>query len=414
MAAGCWQIDAHVSSAAPQDVRLTGPEYRHNECQNPAAARAARSAENHTMAKSLDFSVRRDDWKTSRFTEAELPAALAADQVLLAVDRFALTANNITYALTGDMLGYWTFFPADEGWGRIPVMGFADVLESAHPAVKAGERFFGFFPMSTHLVVQAGDAGAASFVDVAAHRAATALAYRQYLRTGADALYETSREDTLLLLRGLFMTSFLVDDFLADNGDFGAQTFLVTSASSKTAIALAFCLAARGAGEVVGLTSARNAAFVSQLGCYDRVLRYDEVASLDRMRPAVLIEHSGDGAVVNAIHNHFADALKHSAVIGATHWGGSRPARDLPGAAPTFFFAPTQMEKRNKEWGPAAFQEKLGTTWRHFASFSDGWLRVVRGAGRDALERAYREVLEGRARPEDGHVLSLRQAGIEA
>ena len=101
-------------------------------------------------------------------------------------------------------------------------------------------------------------------------------------------------------------------------------------------------------------------------------------------------------------------------MIGATHWSGSRPARDLPGAAPTFFFAPTQMEKRNKEWGPAAFQEKLGTTWRHFASFSDGWLRVVRGAGRDALERAYREVLEGRARPEDGHFLSLRQAGIEA
>ena len=77
-------------------------------------------------------------------------------------------------------------------------------------------------------------------------------------------------------------------------------------------------------------------------------------------------------------------------------------------------FAPTQMEKRNKEWGPAAFQEKLGATWRHFASFSDGWLRVVRGAGRDALERAYREVLEGRARPEEGHVLSLRQPESQA
>lgn len=366
------------------------------------------------MAKSLDFSVRRDDWKTCRFTTADLPATLPPGHVLLGVDRFALTANNITYALTGDMLGYWTFFPAEEGWGRLPVMGFADVLDSAHGGVETGERFFGFFPMSTHLVVQAGDASAASFVDLAPHRAATALAYRQYLRTGADPLYEPAREDTLLLLRGLFLTSFLVDDFLADQKDFGAKTFLVTSASSKTAIALAFCLAARGAGEVVGLTSARNHAFVSQLSCFDRVLRYEEIAALDRSRAAVLIEHSGDGAVVNAIHHHFADALKHSAVIGATHWSGARPARDLPGAPPTFFFAPTQMEKRNKEWGPAAFQEKLGAAWRHFAAFSDGWLRVVRAAGPDAVERVYREVLEGRARPDEGHVLSLRQSGSAA
>lgn len=360
------------------------------------------------MGKSLDFSVRRDDWKTCRFTESALPDPLPPEHVLLRVDRFALTANNITYALTGDMLGYWTFFPTDEGWGRLPVMGFADVVESAHPAVARGERFFGFFPMSTHLVAHAGDASGASFTDVAAHRAATALAYRQYLRTTADGLYEPSREDTLLLLRGLFLTSFLVDDFLADQKDFGARTFLVTSASSKTAIALAFSLAARGAGDVVGLTSERNHGFVAQLPCYDRVLRYDEIATLDRGTPAVLIEHSGDGAVVNAIHHHFADNLKHSAVIGATHWSGARPARDLPGAPPTFFFAPLQMEKRQKELGPAGFQDRLGAAWRHFAAFSDGWLEVVRDSGRDAVERVYREVLEGRARPEQGHVLSLQ------
>lgn len=359
------------------------------------------------MDESLDFLVRRDDWRTCRFDETPLPAPLAAEHVLLKVDRFALTANNITYALTGDMLGYWTFFPAAEGWGRLPVMGFADVVESAHPAVARGERVFGFFPMSTHLVVHAGDAGAASFTDVAAHRAATALAYRQYLRTAADPLYEAAREDALLLLRGLFLTSFLVDDFLADQQGFGARTFLVTSASSKTAIALAFCLAARGAGEVVGLTSARNQAFVSSLSCYHRVLRYDEIPSLDASAPSVLVEHSGDGAIVNAIHRHLADNLKHSAVIGATHWSGARPARDLPGAPPTFFFAPLQMEKRQKELGPAGFQDKLGAAWRHFVAFSDGWLHVVRDHGRDAVERVYREVLEGATRPDQGHVLSL-------
>jgi hypothetical protein len=359
------------------------------------------------MANSLNFLVRRDDWRTCRLDEAPLPDVLAAEHVLLKVDRFALTANNISYALTGDLLGYWTFFPAGDGWGRLPVMGFADVLESAHPGVARGERVFGFFPMSTHLVVHAGDVGAASFTDVVAHRAATALAYRQYLRAAADPLYDAPHEDALLLLRGLFLTSFLVDDFLADQDGFGARTFLVTSASSKTAIALAFCLAARRAGEVVGLTSERNHAFVSSLPCYDRVLRYDEVSTLDASTPAVLIDHSGDGAVVNAIHRHLAANLKHSAVVGATHWSGKRPARDLPGAPPTFFFAPQQMEKRQQEWGPSEFQERLATAWRSFVAFGDGWLRVVRDAGPEALEHVYRAVLEGAARPDEGHVVSL-------
>lgn len=357
----------------------------------------------------VDFSVRRDDWRTGRCTRAELPAAPVAGQVVLRVDRFALTANNVSYALTGDLLGYWKFFPAEAGWGRLPVMGFGDVLASAHPEVKPGERVFGFFPMSTHLVVEAGDAGPAHFVDVAAHRADTALAYRQYLRVAADPHYDAAREDALLLLRGLFLTSFLVDDFLADGDGFGAHTVVVSSASSKTAIALAFCLARRKAGAVVGLTSARNRDFVTTLGCYDRVLAYDDVTTLDAQAPCVFVDHSGDGAVVGAVHRHFADNLRHSAIVGATHWSGARPAKNLPGATPTFFFAPAQLEKRRAEWGQAGFDTRLGDAWRSFLAFADGWLRVVRGNGPGDVERVYHDVLEGRARPDEGHILSMWQ-----
>ena len=41
-------------------------------------------------------------------------------------------------------------------------------------------------------------------------------------------------------------------------------------------------------------------------------------------------------------------------------------------------------------------------------SFSEGWLQVQHGHGRDAVERVYEETLAGRTRPEHGHVLSLR------
>ncbi len=357
----------------------------------------------------VHFEIRRDDWRHARFTRASAPARLASGQVLLAVDRFALTANNVSYALTGDLLGYWTFFPAEAGWGRLPVMGLGDVVDSAHPDVRAGERVFGFFPMASHLVVEAGDAGGAHFVDAAAHRADTALAYRQYLRVAADPHHDPSREDALLLLRGLFLTSFLMDDFLAENDRFGARTIVVSSASSKTAIALAACLAQRGGAEVVGLTSERNRAFVGGLGCYGRVLSYDEVGALDAGTPTVLVDHSGDGLVVGAVHRHLGDRLRHSAVVGATHWDGKRPAKNLPGPPPTFFFAPAQLEKRRAEWGQAGFDARLGEAWRRFLAFSDRWLRVVRGHGAGTVERVYHEVLEGRARPDEGHVLSLRE-----
>ena len=84
--------------------------------------------------------VRKDNWSETRVVEATSAAKLAENEVLFKVDRLALTANNISYAGTGDSLGYWGFFPAEEGWGRIPAMGWGEVVASAHPEVPLGER----------------------------------------------------------------------------------------------------------------------------------------------------------------------------------------------------------------------------------------------------------------------------------
>ncbi len=359
-----------------------------------------------TGPDAVDFAVRRDDWRQCHVAPAPPLHALRDGQVLLRVDRFALTANNVTYALTGDMLGYWNFFPAEAPWGRIPVMGFGDVVATHHADVAVGERVFGFFPMSTHLAIDAGEVRGGHFLDMAPHRRDTALAYRQYTRVSGDSLYEAAREDAHMLLRGLFITSFLVDDFLADNGAFGAGAFVVSSASSKTAIALAFLLARRGSGRVIGLTSARNRAFVERLGCYGEVRTYDEIASLPSDVPTAFVDHSGDAAVVRALHEHLGDRVVYSGIVGATHWDRGGRTRDLPGATPAFFFAPAQLEKRQSEWGPG-FQQRLGDAWRAFLAFSDAWLEIVRGHGPADVERVYRDILEGRALPHQGHVLSM-------
>jgi NADPH:quinone reductase-like Zn-dependent oxidoreductase len=353
----------------------------------------------------LVFEVKKDDWAETRFVEAPIPA-LAPGQVLFRVDRFALTANNISYALSGEMLGYWRFFPTGESWGRIPVMGFADVIGSTHPDVKEGTRCFGFYPMGRHLVIQPGAVTPTQIVDAAPHREGLAPAYAQYLPTTGDAVWSEAREDRILLMRGLFMTSFLADDSLAERDYAGARTVLISSASSKTSIALAFQVKQRGLARSVGLTSPRNADFVRKLGLYDDVVLYDEIASLPR-QPAVFVDMAGDGAVTSAIHRHYGDQLQIDCTIGATHWSAERTGDALPGPKPEFFFAPGQIVKRSKDWGPQGFAERLGAAWTRFCDASDDWLRVVRSEGPGALERVYRDTLAGRIPPSDGQILSL-------
>jgi NADPH:quinone reductase-like Zn-dependent oxidoreductase len=357
----------------------------------------------------LDFLVDKTDWKQHRFDDAAVPD-LADGQVLFRVDRFAFTANNISYALSGDMLGYWRFFPAPDGWGRLPTMGFADVIESMHADVAVGTRCFGFYPMSRYLVIEPSTVSPAGIVDGAAHREGLAPFYSQYNPTEGDALYEPEHEDALMLMRGLFMTSFLADDFIADRG-FGEEVVLISSASSKTSIALGHLVSSAGRTRSVGLTSARNLDFVRKLGCYDEVLTYDEVGSLDAARPTLYVDMAGSSAVRRAVHEHFGSQLKHSCSIGATHWeelgGGDE---NLPGPKPEFFFAPGQGQKRSAELGPEELQRRLAEAWAGFREFSESWLQVQRGQGRNATRHVYDDTLAGRAKPQHGHVLSLWDA----
>jgi NADPH:quinone reductase-like Zn-dependent oxidoreductase len=356
----------------------------------------------------LDFLVNRSDWHATKFVEGSAPTDLSPGQVLFRIDRFAFTANNISYALSGDMIGYWRFFPTEEGWGRIPVMGFADVIASTHDEVAVGTRCFGFYPMSRYLTIEPGKVNASNISDGVAHRADIAAVYNQYSPVQNDGMYAADREDQMLLLRGLFMTSFLCDDLMADNNHYGAESVLITSASSKTSIALGYLVKKAGGAKAVGLTSERNLEFVKSLGCYDEVVTYDEVKSLPANQAVVMVDMAGNAALKSTLHHHFNDNMKYSCSVGATHWdataGDNKP---LPGAKPEFFFAPGQIAKRTKDWGPAGLQEKLGTAWAAFRDSTDSWLSVKRGYGRDAVEEVFNETLDANTSPAEGQIISL-------
>jgi hypothetical protein len=244
-----------------------------------------------------------------------------------------------------------------------------------------------------------------NFVDTSPHRADLPAPYNRYVKVDGDPIYEERNEDHQMLLWPLYFTSFMIDDFLGDENLFGAKSAVLSSASSRTSSSLAWLLSRREGVEVVGLTSPRNVEFVESLEVYERTVPYEEIDSLDR-DPAVYVDMSGDAKVRSAVHEHFGDSLKHSASVGLTHREDLGGIRGLAGPKPIFFFAPTRLRKRAKEWGPEELNARVADPWRPYVEWTRGWLEVVHDSGPEAIERIYLEMLDGKSDPAVGHVLS--------
>lgn len=385
------------------------------------------------MSPMQTFAVATSELATTLLIEQPLPVP-AEGELLLKVDRFAFTANNITYAETGDSIGYWRFFPAPQerpqggaasspppeggldarggpavrgGWGVVPVWGFADVLASRHEAFAPGERVYGFWPMATHSTLAPQRVGPAGFMDASAHRTALPPAYNRYQRCAGDTGYRPEWEGWQALLRPMFLTSFLIDDFLADEGFFGARRVVLSSASAKTAFGLAHLLHRRGTVEVVGLTSPAHHAFVRGLGCYDRVLSYDELERLDPACPSVYVDFAGSAALRMRLHSFFGEALRFSSAVGLAHRDLQRREGELPGPKPIFFFAPDRLRQRAQDWGRDGIEPRVAERWQAFVQAAQGWLTLHEGAGPAAVEAVYRQTLDGRVPPHEGHLLSM-------
>jgi NADPH:quinone reductase-like Zn-dependent oxidoreductase len=355
----------------------------------------------------MDLLIKKSALAESKLADKPL-VPLAEGEARMRVDLFSLTANNVTYGAMGDFLKYWSFFPTDEdGWGRVPVWGCATAIESRSPSVAVGERVYGYLPMSDTFTLAPGERKHGGFAETAPHRTGLAPVYSSYVLNAGDPLYAPDTEALQVLFRPLFTTSFLIDDFIADAGCFGAKQVIFSSASAKTAYAAAQLIKARGDVRVIGLTSPSNVAYTKQLGFYDEVIPYDDVAQMDGAVPSVFIDIAGNASVQAAVHAKFADNLRYSCSVGATHWDAMRPGQPLTGPAPKMFFAPDVVRKRITDWGPAGFQQKLSEAWRAFLPTAARTTRVVEGKGLNAAASVFADLAGGRSDPCDGHVVRL-------
>jgi hypothetical protein len=360
------------------------------------------------QAETTDFLVDLADVNRTRISSSR--CSTAEGDVLLSVEQFAFTANNMTYALIGASTGwYWDFFPAPRGWGRIPVWGFGKVVASQVSDVHIGEDLFGYFPMSTHTVLRPGKIRSDGLHDVSEHRAHLSPAYNFYVRTSANPAFDADNKREIMLLRPLFFASFLVHDLLTERLGADADTIAITSASSKTAIGLAHLLSAAKvrAGHVVGLTSQRNLDFVRGTGVYDRVVTYDDLEAL-ASRSVAVADFSGNSALIRKLQDALGDRAVCFCLVGYTH--RDRRSLDIVEDAKMMrFFAPDEIRKRVREWGAGEFARRYNEALQAYIRQSRGWLHIVEGFGPKTVGEVFERVAKNQIRPDQGHLLSLHE-----
>ena len=358
-----------------------------------------------TEGTTLSLQVARDDLRRVRVAETS-PAGPGPGEALFRVERFGVSANNVTYALLGDRLRYWDLFPAETGWGQIPVWGYLRAVASRSGEVEPGRRAFGLCPMSTRVLMRPDRGDAAGFRDASAARSAISGVYNAYFWADGDS--PGSRiGDLLVVLHPLFWLSFTLDSYLAENGRLTSGA-VITSASSKAAIGLAHLLRGRGV-PTVGLTSPRHAGFVRETSEYGAVAGYDQLGALAALTGSrtTLIDVAGDHALRQEIRGQLAGRLTSVLVAGSTHGDGNPAAGGAAaGGAADWFSAPQQIRDLARRWGWPVLQRRFTAALDGFAA-SATWLSVETVHGMSGLARVYQGVLDNNGSPAVAHVVDL-------
>ncbi|TLW91711.1 DUF2855 family protein [Saccharomonospora piscinae] len=346
-----------------------------------------------------DLMFHRNDLTRHEVRQAR-PVSLRQGQVRLAVERFGITTVTATYALFGDSpLRFFDAFPAPMEFGRVPVWGFARVVDSRADGIAEGDRFFGYLPMSSHHTVTA-EPVAGGFIDTA-QEAVPHDWYRTYESAPADEL-----DDRRALLHPLYPCSFTLAETIGTYAAQGVKSVVITSASCKTAVGLADLLARRDGLSVTGVTSPQNKEFTAALNLYDSVLTYDELGTDAVQARTVFVDFTNSAQRIRAVYRHAGTQLLATHLAGFTHPSTSFAPPEVGDPAPQPFFTPAVEDQLRAELGADVYNRRYRQAEDEFLIGTKSWLDIQRGSGPDAIAEAFRTVLAGALPPATGAVLT--------
>ena len=360
------------------------------------------------------FQVNKTDFRKGKLIDTptldQLP--IEEGEIIVKIDRFAYTSNNITYAVTGDMLQYWKFFPAigdhANEEGVIPVWGFAEIVKSSIEELPEGDRLFGYFPTASFLKMKPKGITKQRILDGSEHRAQLPITYNLYKRVYGEEFYDKSTDNARMLLSPLLITAFLLWDLLKNNNWYDAQQILILSASSKTSIGLAYALHQDdSAPKIIGLTSTRNLESIANLKLYDHIYDYKDSNKINNELSTLIIDMSGNKSLLKTLYEYLGDQRKYTVNVGITHWTNAGSGEKSLSLRSEFFFAPSQLQKLIKKWGPELLEQKTSAFFKESATAITQWLNFEKIDGLEGLQKIHPEVCKGSIPPNKGLIIEL-------
>ena len=365
--------------------------------------------ENLAYSLSLNLHDFRDARQIATFEATE--NAVSDGEILVKVDKLALTANSISYGLAGKsgLIRYLDIFPATEGLANLPCWGYADIVASKHPQIEAGTRIYGFFPIASHVIMAPGEASRNGFTDTKQCRTVVPAFYNEYAFTKTEPGYAPEFEETIMMFRPLFGTSFLMQSYCEDHHFHGASRVIVTSASAKTAMGFGYLMKKNFGGKIktIGLTSSRNFDFVTQLDCFDSVLSYDDIAQIASDPTTLIFDVAGNSQVVAELHQKLGGTISYSGSVGKTHWDSSRSdgAARLPVAKPVFWSGPDQIGGLRERLGISAMWQQMGHAMADFMISAHQWIEMKEACGPEPMTLKIRSMLDDEVGAHEGVIL---------
>lgn len=362
---------------------------------------------------------------------AEVPN-LDPDHVLLRVDKFAFSQMPLGYLMKGytrTFSAYHDFFKyPEEGLYRSACWGYCTVLESLHPKVAVGTRLYGLVPPCQYHVqkvlrsIPASKNGDPAMVEFDMHRMPFNLRRFQEYEVVKDADQDTEMEDWAIATKEIYTMAFYMDEqLLVDTGQI--NSVIISCASSKTAMALAYCLRMRGGDElslsskieremscVVGLTNKEHFEFVKSTDLYHEVYTYDEVHNIPNDKTIVYMDFKCDGAVRQAITLRLGTNLMYNMVLGPAVFQKKMKDQLFEKRAREILFDESSWRERRRmvaEVTKTGRNEKLRSSYPDFVERMKKLSRLRHVSEPDALRKMYDAIYSNSASPSEAFICSM-------
>mmetsp|Transcript_50405 Transcript_50405/g.107343 ORF Transcript_50405/g.107343 Transcript_50405/m.107343 type:complete len:414 (+) Transcript_50405:16-1257(+) len=386
-------------------------------------------------------------------TEEPLPGGDAA-AVTFKILRGSLTANNKFYWSFGERppFNFNRCYPVDPARSKLldggdtpndyfhPVVwGICEVTSSNVEGVEIGTQYMAMLPMGETVSFARAHVKEDDEDILVVDRPATFSAYNQFTKIDADSPLSTSCEhsDTALVCFPGIVTGHGLYYRMLRTDCYGTDTVVVTSASSKVALAMALYMRNDpdkkfAHTKIVGYTSSSNVEFCKKTGLYDDVIGYHEM--LPQSTKCVMIDIAGRGDIYTKNNNAPAVDVAKLLVV-----GNSSGADDKDSTAKTFSFPATikmalammGLPARLHSWmdpkqqlyliweDMAAMKEEMGgeemkKTQKEyslaFCKFAKEWMRAKEAETEEEVRQAFVDILQGSVLPSEFIALDVAKA----